>query len=316
MPALLHGHGLSALALALALAWDRGLGEPPAVLHPVVWMGRLINAAERLAPASGPKRQLACGLLLAWLIPTLFALLALGTLRLVADWPWAWLLVSTAWLKIAFALRGLGEAARVLRDALQCEDIHAARHALRALCSRRPDTMQAPELSAATVESVAENLSDSFVAPLFYAAFFGPPGAVFYRAVNTLDAMLGYHGHYEYLGRASARLDDILNFVPSRITAGLLVLAGLPGGHARSASRILRRDGGRTESPNAGRPMAAMAGLLGVRLIKPGCYALGDAHMPVDAGAIDAAWRHARTAAYVWAMVALCIMLILGVQHG
>jgi adenosylcobinamide-phosphate synthase len=130
------------------------------------------------------------------------------------------------------------------------------------------------------------------VAPLLFFACFGVPGALAYRAVNTLDAMIGYHGRYEYLGKASARLDDLLNLVPARLTAALLLVAGALLGHdVRRGWRILRRDGGRTESPNAGRPMAAMAGLLGVRLEKQGHYRLGDPLHAVGARTIAAAWR-------------------------
>jgi adenosylcobinamide-phosphate synthase len=143
---------------------------------------------------------------------------------------------------------------------------------------------------AATIESVAENASDSFVAPLFWFALLGLPGAVFYRAVNTLDAMIGYRGKYEWLGKTAARLDDALNFVPARITAGLLLAAAwLQRRDVRRAMRILARDGSRTETPNAGRPMAAMAGVLGVELTKPGHYRLGDPREPVAAGAT---WLH------------------------
>jgi adenosylcobinamide-phosphate synthase len=142
------------------------------------------------------------------------------------------------------------------------------------------------------VESLAENTSDSGVAPLFYYAVFGLPGAVAYRAINTLDAMLGYRGEMEYLGQAAARLDDLANLIPARLTAGLLLVAGaLDGSRLHDGIRILLRDGGRTASPNAGRPMAAMAGLLGVVLTKPGHYRLGDDIRPVTHRTIGRAWR-------------------------
>jgi adenosylcobinamide-phosphate synthase len=151
------------------------------------------------------------------------------------------------------------------------------------------------------------------VAPLFYFALLGLPGAVAYRAVNTLDAMIGYRGRYEYLGKASARLDDALNFVPARLTALLLVIAGaLSGLGAARGWRVLRRDGGATESPNAGRPMAAMAGLLGVVLEKPGHYRLGAPGAAPDAAAIHAAWRVVvRGCALACALVAVS----LGARH-
>src|SRR3954467_13894357 len=127
-----------------------------------------------------------------------------------------------------------------------------------------------PLLVAASVESVAENMSDSFVAPLFYYALFGLPAAVAYRAVNTLDAMIGYRGRYEYLGKAAARLDDLLNLIPARLTAGLLLVAGaLRKADGGGGPLILRRARRATASPNAGWPMATVAGLLSVCLAKP-----------------------------------------------
>jgi len=132
-------------------------------------------------------------------------------------------------------------------------------------------------LSAAAIESLAENASDSFIAPLFYYRLFGLPGAFAYRAVNTLDAMIGYHGRYEFLGKVAARVDDALNVVPARVTALLLVIAArFTRDNARRAWQTMRRDHTRTESPNAGYPMSAMAGALDVRLEKVGHYRLNE----------------------------------------
>ena len=130
-------------------------------------------------------------------------------------------------LTAMFAGRALGEAAQKVRARSRRSQLEAARQALRSLCSRDPKQLSEADLIGASIESIAENASDSFVAPLFYYVLFGLPGAVLYRVVNTLDAMLGYRGHYEYLGKASARLDDALNFIPARITAALLLVAGL-----------------------------------------------------------------------------------------
>ena len=124
-----------------------------------------------------------------------------------------------------------------------------------------------PLLVSATVESVAENTSDSFVAPLFYFLLLGIPGAIAYRVVNTLDAMVGYHGEYEYLGKFASKLDDVLNFIPARLTALLLVVAAFLSKRSASASwRVALSDHSKTESPNAGWPMAAVAGALNVQL--------------------------------------------------
>jgi adenosylcobinamide-phosphate synthase len=301
----------SLAVMALAIAVDRLFGEPPNALHPVAWIGKLIARLTTLAPRFGPRRQLLAGALIALVVPTMATVAGAALLRLAGRHALLALLLGTALLKTLFALRALGDAARGVRDALAPPDLAAARHALGSLCSRPAATLSPPALIAATVESIAENLSDSFVAPLFYYALLGLPGALGYRAVNTLDAMIGYHGRFEFLGKASARLDDLLNLIPARLTAGCLLLGGaLTGWPAARGWRILRRDGDLTESPNAGRPMAAMAGLLGVVLEKDEHYHLGDADRPIALPLIDQAWRIASAAAVV-AALACALMLLL-----
>jgi adenosylcobinamide-phosphate synthase len=161
-----------------------------------------------------------------------------------------------------------------------------------------------PLLVSAAVESVAENSSDSFVAPLFYFLLFGIPGAIAYRVVNTLDAMLGYHGEYEYLGKFASRLDDVLNFIPARLTALLLVLAAfLSGGDGRASWRVALREHAKTESPNAGWPMAAVAGALKVRLEKSRHYQLGEINTLPTLQTIGGSLRLVQIAMLVWVLV-------------
>jgi adenosylcobinamide-phosphate synthase len=306
-PALPPG-ARAALVLALAVAIDLAVGELPAAAHPVVWMGRVITALERRAPRAGAAAQLAFGAAMALAVPALFAGGALLACRAASRWPLVALAVEVLLLKSAFAVRALGDAAEAVAAALRRGALGEARVRLGWLCSRDPSSLDAPLVAAAAVESVAENTSDSVVAPLLFYALLGVPGALLYRAVNTLDARVGYHGRTEWLGKASARLDDLLNLVPARLTAGLLLLAGaVAGADPRRGAAVLLRDGGRTESPNAGRPMAAMAGLLGVALEKPGCYRLGDPLRPVDAATISAAWRLARGAALAGAAIAAAL---------
>lgn len=301
------------VVLAIALAIDALLGEPPNAVHPVAWMGRLASRLVRLAPKHDPLGQLAAGALIALAVPGAFAAAAVLVVHALDAWPPVALAASVLLVKSTFAVRALGQAARAVRVELAARDLPAARDALRSLCSRDPSGLGEPQLVAATVESVAENASDSFVAPVFYYAIFGLPGAIAYRAVNTLDAMIGYRGRYEYLGKASARLDDVLNFIPARITAMLLLAAGFLCRHdVRSGWRVLRRDGHTTESPNAGRPMAVMAGLLRVQLEKVGHYRLGDAGEPLAADTIDRAWRIVKVCAVLAFGTALAV---LGVGH-
>jgi adenosylcobinamide-phosphate synthase len=285
------------IALALAYAVDLAFGELPGAFHPVVWMGKAIAAGRDWALRGGKLGQLLRGTAVALAVPTGSAALAYAAVRAVDAFPVATLVATVLLLKPMFAVRALRDAAFAVRDALQQGDLARARRGLASLCSRPADALDEEALVAATVESVAENASDSVVAPLFFFACFGLPGAVFYRAANTVDSMMGYHGNLEYAGKAGARLDDLLSLIPARITALLLLVAGaFAGADVGGGLRVLLRDGARTESPNAGRPMAAMAGLLGVRLFKAGHYDLGDAHRVLRPSHITAAWRIASIA--------------------
>ncbi|HEY7053329.1 MAG TPA: cobalamin biosynthesis protein [Mycobacterium sp.] len=177
-----------------------------------------------------------------------------------------------------------------MADALAVDDVDAARRILPSLCGRDPDALDGDGLTRAALESLAENTSDAHVAPLFWAAVGGVPGALVYRAVNTLDAMIGYRSaRYARFGWAAARLDDVANLVPARVTAALVVVcSSWAGGSAAGALRAWRRDARRHPSPNAGVVEAAFAGALGVQLGGPTRYphgleirpALGDGPAP------------------------------------
>lgn len=295
----------------VALVIDRVVGEPPNVLHPVVWMGTVVKLAQRFVPSHGAA-QLVWGAGVALGVPLLFAALSHVLLQALSLRPEAQFVAGALLLKTTFSLDGLRNAAVTMTKGL-ASTVDSARFALRSLCSRDPSALSSDQLIAATVESLAENTSDSVIAPLFYFALFGVPGAVAYRAVNTLDAMIGYHGRYEYLGKAAARLDDLLNLIPARITGCLLLLAGaLMRLDVRSGWRVMRRDARNTESPNAGYPMSAMAGLLGVQLSKEGHYVLGDARADLSAATIERTWKVVRNASLVYAV---WLMLVLEVGH-
>ena len=272
---------LDVLVLLLALLMDLALGEPPNRLHPTVWIGNTVALAERIAPGpqTAPPLQLTFGIGMALLIPAAWGAaawaLSYGLLQLH---PLAYLLVVAALLKTTFSVRMLHRVAAGIGRILTAGDIAEARRQMSALVSRDTSQLTAGQMAAGAIESVAENITDSIVGPLLAFALFGLPGAVAYRAINTLDSMVGYHGRYEYLGKASARLDDLVNLLPARLAAALLWLstAALPGMAGGRAWRIMFAHRGRTESPNAGWTMAAMAGGLGVTLEKVGHYRLGD----------------------------------------
>ena len=202
-----------------------------------------------------------------------------------------WLL-AVFLLKSAFAVRALAAAGWGVSRPLAAGELTGAASALGSLVSRDTTSLPPALVAAAAVESVAENASDSVVAPLLFFAVAGVPGAIAYRAINTLDAMIGYRGQLEWLGKAAARLDDLANLVPARVTALLLALAApLGGGSVRGALALWARDRRLTESPNAGHPMSAMAGALGVELEKRGHYRLGAGLRAPAPGDIDRAVR-------------------------
>ena len=284
--------------LGLAVGLDALCGEPPNQWHPVAIAGRLIAAADRRAPVL-PFAALAYGTVVA-LGGTLAC--GLGARLLVSGLagrlPLLQIPATVLLLKSTFAVRALHEAAVAVAEPLAMDNLPTARCRLRALVSRDATELDAPLVAAAAVESVAENLSDSFVAPLVWYALLGIPGAVAYRFANTCDAMLGYRGRYEYLGKAAAHLDDALNWLPARLSALAIVAAApLVGANARGAWRVMRRHHGRTASPNAGWPMSATAGALGVRLEKRGHYQLGCGPRAANAATIGDAVRLMRAAA-------------------
>jgi adenosylcobinamide-phosphate synthase len=192
-----------------------------------------------------------------------------------------WLLIGGVVWTVVGATSLVREAGAVA-GLLEAEDIAAARVRLSHLCARDSGALDEKALTRATVESVAENTCDAMVAPLFWGVVAGVPGLLGYRTVNTLDAMVGYHSaRYERFGWAAARLDDVVNWVPARLTALLTVaLAPAAGGSPAEAWRILRRDGARHPSPNAGRCEAAVAGALGVALGGTNDYGGRTEHRP------------------------------------
>ena len=270
---------LDAGVLALALALDLAFREFPGWAHPVVWMGKLVSWLERLAPSGGGKvSAFAWGAVMAILVPTLFgglAWLAANGLRELGPIPY--LLGGAVLLSTTFAVSGLARAARSVQTALDEGSMGQAREELRSLVSRDASSLNRSLVAAAAIESVAENTTDSYIGPWLVFAVLGLPGAFAYRAVNTLDSMIGYRGQYEYLGKASAKLDDYMNLVPARLSAGLMLAAGAMNRMPVSLGWRWAWSGRRlTESPNAGWTIGAMSGLLGVSLEKPGSYRIGE----------------------------------------
>ena len=238
--------------------------------HPTVWMGRMLGIVEQRLPKKGTL-AITSGLMIALVLPLIWGVAAYFT----AFWlkevhTIAYILVAAVLLKTTFSVRLLHKEAALIRRYLGQDDMEKVRARMPSLVSRDPSVLTAKQATAATVESVSENINDSFLAPWLFFAIFGLPGAFVFRMINTLDSMIGYRGVYEYLGKASAKLDDYVNLIPARIAGLLLVFCAgfLPGQKLSRAWIIMWRHHNRTQSPNAGWTMAGMAGSLGVRLEK------------------------------------------------
>lgn len=246
---------LAGAATGVALDW--ALGEPPTPVHPVAWFGRAMTALERLWWADERRRGAA------HLAVGTGAAAATGAVltRLLGS-PFA---ATAAATSIATGGRMLGETARTIGEALAAGDLDSARDQLPGLVGRDPTGLDASEIARAAIESVAENTVDAVVAPLLWGAFGGAPGVLAHRAVNTLDAMVGHRSaRYEQFGWASARADDVINWVPARVAAGLVTTVRP---HAAPAiARTVRHDARAHPSPNGGVIEAAYAAALGIRL--------------------------------------------------
>ena len=302
-------------AMLVAMAVDAVLGWPGALFarigHPVSWLGGLIGALDARwnRPADTPARRRSAGIAAALIVVALAA--GMGWLVQVAmpsDWRGVVLLGVLAWPFVA--LRSLYDHVAAVRDPLRAGDIDAARKAVSMIVGRDPAALDEAGIARAAIESLAENTSDGVVAPLFWGALFGLPGIAGYKAINTLDSMIGHRSErYEAFGWAAARIDDVVNYIPARLTGLLFALTG-PG--PRDALLCMIRDARHHRSPNAGWPEAAMAGALGVRLCGPRAYHGELADEPwLNGGARDPAAADISRAleAYVRAMLTIAAVL-------
>jgi adenosylcobinamide-phosphate synthase len=315
---------MNGLIIFSAFVLDLIFGDPRWLPHPVRAIGRLIERQEALyrkRAVSAAAETVAGVVLVIVTVSVVYftaRLLVLSAFRLT---PWAGFIVSTVLASTTLSARGLADAARTIRDRLDAGDIASARNELAMIVGRDTDRLDEGEISRAVIETVAENSSDGVIAPLFYLAIGGPALALAYKAVNTLDSMVGYKNErYRRFGWAAARLDDVANFIPARIAGALICLVSgierrlkpAAAGVAASRSalspqpsalpspwRIMLRDGRNHPSPNSGYPEAAMAGALGVRLGGPSSYGgqpgtkpyIGDAVFLIDKKYIEKSVR-------------------------
>ena len=251
---------------------DCVLGDPVSLPHPVIFIGKMISRMEkllrRLFPKT-PKGELAAGVVLAVCVPLITAavtVLILWLCRLVSVWLWFGVCTVMCWQ--IFAARCLRLEAEKVTARLEDGGIEAGRKQVAMLVGRDTDQLTEPQVLKATVETVAENTTDGVIAPLLWMLLGGPIGGFFYKAINTMDSMVGYkNDKYLYFGRAAAKLDDAANFLPARIAAlGMIAAAALTGMDAKHAAHIWKRDRRKHASPNSAQTEAVCAGALHLQL--------------------------------------------------
>lgn len=298
-------YSLTALSVFAGFLLDCLLGDPLGAAHPVVLMGRLISVLEKKLRArcpKTPKGERTAGFMMALLVPCISVLA--GLLLLLLAWlvhPWAYFALTAFLCWQCLAARCLMLEAKKVVTALQREGLDAGRRQVAMLVGRDTQNLTGEQVVKATVETVAENTSDGVVAPLFWMALLGAVGGLFYKAVNTMDSMVGYKNeNYLHFGRCAAKLDDAVNYVPSRLSAlamiGAAFLLGLDG---KSAWRIWRRDRRNHASPNSAQTESACAGALNVQLGGNASYfgtlyekpTIGDPVRPIEGADVDRACR-------------------------
>lgn len=314
-------------ALCLGYLLDLALGDPHAWPHPVRWIGRLIEVLEpplRKALPKSPTGERAAGGLMALLVAcTSWAAAALALVATASLSPWLSLGVETLLCYQMLATKSLRDESMRVHEALEAGDLPGARRAVSMIVGRDTQALDQAGVTRAAVETVAENASDGVIAPLLWMAVGGAPLGVLYKAVNTMDSMVGYRNdRYRHFGTVPAHLDDVCNYLPARL-AGLLMclaasLAG-PGFDGHGAWRILRRDHARHASPNAAYTEAACAGALGVQLAGDSYYfgrlvhkpTLGDPLRPIEPADIARANRLLYLTSALGLVLAVAIRLLI-----
>ena len=285
--------------VGFALLLDFLIGDPKTKYHPTAWIGKLIAVLVPFSRNNSPKKELFGGILIVFVVVTIvstllvaldfgISLLTIDVISLVVS-----IVVGSILLKTTIAIRGMQKHALAVVDALEKDDLDSARNHLSMIVKRNTKHLDKNHISSAVLESVSENTVDGITGPLFYYAIFGLPGAFVYRAINTIDSMVGYKTSlFRNIGWFGANCDTILNYIPSRLTGLVMILSALILGYNwKESFYIMRRDGKKLESPNAGFPIAALAGALGTKLEKINYYAVGDGNIEFTKSHIISAIR-------------------------
>jgi len=274
----------SIIIVGFALLLDFLVGDPKTKYHPTAWMGKLIASLVPFTKSNSARKELLGGILLVSVIvivvSTLLVVLDIGISLLTIDI--ISLVVSIAigsiLLKTTIAIKGMQKHALAVVNAVEEGDLDSARNHLSMIVKRDTKNLDKNHILSGVLESVSENTVDGVTGPLFYYAIFGLPGAFVYRAINTIDSMVGYKTTlFKNVGWFGAKCDTVLNYAPSRLTGLVMILGALILGYNwKESLYIMKRDSRKLESPNAGFPMAALAGALGTRLEKMNYYTIGN----------------------------------------
>ena len=285
--------------VGFALLLDFLIGDPKTKYHPTAWIGKLIAVLVPFSRNNSPKKELFGGILIVFtvvvIVSTLLVALDFGISLLTIDIVSlvVSIVVGSILLKTTIAIRGMQKHALSVVDALEKDDLDSARNHLSMIVKRNTKDLDKNHISSAVLESVSENTVEGVTGPLFYYAVFGLPGAFVYRAINTIDSMIGYKTSlFRNIGWFGANCDTILNYIPSRLTGLVMILSALILGYNwKESFYIMKRDGRKLESPNAGFPIAALAGALGTKLEKINYYAVGDGNIEFTKSHIISAIR-------------------------
>ena len=301
----------SIIVVISALILDFIIGDPKNKFHPTSWIGSLIAKIVPVVKNESPKKEKLGGIILVILVTsivsTLLVILNLGIQSISIEFLGivVSIIVSIILLKTTIAIRGMEKHAMAVMDSLDQNDLDAARNNLSMIVKRNTKNLDKNHVLSGTLESISENTVDGVTGPLFYFSFFGIIGAFVYRIVNTIDSMIGYKTSiFQNVGWFGANCDKVLNYLPARITSVMMVLSALIIGHDwKKSYKIMRRDGKNTDSPNAGYPMAALAGALGTQFEKINHYSVGE-------GNIELTKDHLHSAISLMKMTSILFCLI------
>jgi len=301
----------SILIVIFAVVLDLLVGDPKNKFHPTSWIGSSIAKLVPIIQNKSPQREKLGGIILVILLTTLVTTLLVFLDVAIQNIPFDFIgivvsvIVGMILLKTTIAIRGMEKHAMAVMESIERNDLDAARNNLSLIVKRNTKNLDKNHVLSGTLESISENTVDGVTGPLFYFAFFGIPGAFIYRIINTIDSMIGYKTSiFTNVGWFGANCDKILNYLPSRITSLMMVLgAMILGKDWKKSYKIMKRDGKNTESPNAGYPMAALAGALGTRFEKIDHYSVGE-------GDIELTKSHLRSAIALMKVTSILFCMI------